>query len=526
MTTNLTPIWESIADRLGDRPALVHGERVVSWSDFEQRAARLAAAFAAMGIEGGSVIAIDLYNCPEFFEVFFGAIKGAYIPTMVNYRYRANELAHLLADSGAQLVVADPQLVDGIRAINDRLPDLRHVVELGQQYEALITDHGPADRRSYDDDGAMLSYTGGTTGLPKGVVYDMPRLVGQTMRTRPMVVAAPGDFESSPVDLAVDLDARGLLPVCCPASPLMHSTAFTFVSLPTLNAGGSVVTLENRHFDADLLVDAFERHRVTATGIVGDAFGRPLVAALDERAASGRPFPAEDLRVVCSAGVAFSADTKRRLLEHVPRLTIVDACGSTEGATFGMAVARAGDDVSTARFQPAPGTIIVDQDRNPLPHGEVGLISGITVTGGYYKQPGKTAETFYERDGEWRVIPGDYGRIEPDGSITLLGRGSTVINTGGEKVHPEEVEDVIKSIPGIVDVVVGPVPDERLGSVVGALVQRASNADVDSDAVTAHVRQQLAGYKAPRHVVFVDTIPRGPNGKQDVARVKALLQAT
>jgi acyl-CoA synthetase (AMP-forming)/AMP-acid ligase II len=519
---HLASIWESISDELGELPALVHGDRTVSWRQFDDRAARLASGFSAAGLVPGSVVAIDLHNCPEFVEVFYAAIKGGFVPTMVNYRYRADELRHLLHDAHAELVVTNPELSHAVLAIAGDLTALHTVLVIGDDYERVVEASQPAARVSRGGEGSLLSYTGGTTGTPKGVVYGIPRLTAQALRTREMVTGQTIDAAHDPVDLALELAARAHRPVCCPASPLMHSTAFTFVSLPVLAAGGTIVTVENRRFDPDALLDAVDRHAVTVTALVGDAFARPIVAALDARvAAGGRPSGAT-LHVMCSAGVAFSADTKRRLLEHLPQLTIVDACGSTEGATYGIQITRHGDDPTTETFDPAPGTIVVDDNRRPVPHGVVGQISALTVTSGYHRQPERTAMTFYDDAGEWRVIPGDFGRIER-GRLRLLGRGSAVINTGGEKVYPEEVEDAIKSMPQVVDSVVWRVPDERLGSVVGAVVTTVPDALLDAVAVGEHVRDRLAGFKAPRVVVFTDTIPRHANGKLDTAAIAELL---
>ena len=521
---HLASIWEAISDEIADAAALVHDDRRITWRELDDRAARLSSAFSAAGLVPGSVVAIDLYNCPELVEVFVAAIKGGFVPTLVNYRYRAAELTHLLADARAELVVAHPDLVGAVRDVAPDLPVLRRVVVLGDEYENTIASNGPAARRRREGEGCMLSYTGGTTGSPKGVVYPMPGLARQALGTRSLVgvVTDPSDDPAGEAaSVARSLHAEARSPVCCPASPLMHSTAFTFVSLPTLAAGGTLATFDNRRFDPDVLLDVFQRHTVTATAVVGDAFARPLVEALDRRAAEGRPFDASTLRIMCSAGVAFSADSKRRLLDHLPELTIIDACGASEGAAYGHAIARRGDDLTTSTFVSAPGTIVVDEQRRRVPDGEVGLISATVVTSGYHADIARTATTFYD-DGEVRrAIPGDFGRIEPDGRLTLLGRGSTVINTGGEKVHPEEVEDVIKTMPGVVDAVVWRVPDERLGSVVGAVVQGDG---LDAAAVTGHVRDRLAGYKAPRRVVFVDTVPRHANGKLDADTVTALLR--
>lgn len=521
MDMHLASIWESISDELGDEDALLHGDRRVSWASFEDRAARLSTALAGAGLQPGSVVAIDVYNCPEFFEAYFAAIKGGFVPTMVNYRYRATELHHLLADAEVELIIASPELSGAVRDVAERLPALRRIVELGAEYEAMIGGHTPAPRRTRQGEGTMLSYTGGTTGQPKGVIYGMERLTGQALRTRAMVSGAEIDETADPLDVVRDLRARGLRPVSCPASPLMHSTAFTFVSLPTLTVGGAVATLENTRFDADLLIEGLARHRATATAVVGDAFARPLATALDGRG-PGEVTELRELRVMCSAGVAFSADTKRRLLAHLPNLAIVDACGSTEGATFGMSITRAGD-APTNTFWPVPGTLVVDENRRPVSKGEVGYLSGITVTTGYRRDPEKTAQVFYDDGDDRRVIPGDFGRIEADGSLTLLGRGSTVINTGGEKVHPEEVENLIKSLPGVRDVVVRGFPDERLGAIVGALVHLEPSAELSEDAIHDLVRQHLAGYKAPRRVHFVAEIPRHANGKLDGGRLDALL---
>ncbi len=270
MDMHLATIWESVADAIGDEIALIHGDRSVTWHEFDDRSARLATAFAALGLTPGSVVAIDMYNCPEFFEVFYAAIKADFIPTMINYRYR---------EGGS-------------------------VVDLADDYEDLLAAHEPAPRRARDPQGMMLSYTGGTTGMPKGVMYGMPRLAFQALNTRGLICGIDVDAVAEPVDVAVDLLRGSKRPVVCPASPLMHSTAFTFASLPALTAGGSVATLEMRHFDAPTLLEAFERHRVTATGIVGDAFGRPIVAALDERRAKNQPFDSRRRARSCSPRTA------------------------------------------------------------------------------------------------------------------------------------------------------------------------------------------------------------------------------
>ena len=372
-----------------------------------------------------------------------------------------------------------------------------------------------------------LSYTGGTTGLPKGVMYEMRGVTQRTLDTRAMICGVEAPWEAEPATVAVDLarrgrDARRSAGVASDAQHRLHVPRHSRCSRREAPSRPS----RPRRFDPSSVLATVERARATVVAIVGDAFGRPLVQALDDACAAGRPFDVSPVRVVCSAGVAWSADTKRRLLDHLPGATLLDACGSTEGGTYGFTVVRRGDDPTTARFTRAPGTVILrDDGQAEVPIGETGLIAALTQTTGYYKQPEKTAETFRTIDGQQYVVPGDLGRIEPDGSITLLGRGTSVINTGGEKVHPEEVEDVLKALRGVIDAIVVGVPDERLGQVVGAVLQLAPGARASQTDVATAVRQKLAGYKAPRRIVFVDEIPRAPNGKADLARARDLAGA-
>ena len=532
MELHLASIWESIADAIPDEIALIHGTRVRTWRELDDRAARLASGLRAAGIGEGDKVALDLYNCGEYLEAFFATIKLNAVHVNVNYRYRHEELRQLLEDADAAVVIAHASLADRIRDVAPRLPLLRGIIEVrdpddrppGSDYEDLIRSHPPIGRMSRAG-GMYLSYTGGTTGLPKGVMYEMAGVTQRTLGTRAMICGVDVDWEAGPAAAAIELRDRGERPVALPASPFMHSTAFTFASLPALTSGGAIATLENRRFDADATLAAIDKVGATVLAIVGDAFGRPLVQALDERAANGAAYDTSSLRVVCSAGVAWSADTKRRLLDYIPHATLVDACGSTEGGTYGISIVGKGDDVSTARFARAPGTIILDERDEEAAPGEVGLIAAVTQTTGYYKHPEKTAETFRTINGERYVVPGDLGRIEPDGSITLLGRGTSVVNTGGEKVHPEEVEDVLKAMPSVVDAIVVGIPDERLGQAVAAVVQPRSGASLTAAEVEAAVREHLAGYKAPRRVAFVDEIPRSPNGKADLAHARALAAA-
>ena len=374
-----------------------------------------------------------------------------------------------------------------------------------------------------------MSYTGGTTGLPKGVRYTIGRGVTNSLRLREVFLGTSTDLGI--VDYAAEQARTGNSLVAIPASPLMHSTGFTFASLPTLTSGGQVATLEGRSFDARELLVTIGAVRAQIVAIVGDAFALPLLRALDAGAPSPVSPPAQragrydtsSLRTICSAGTAWSARIKQRLLEHLPHAALLDFCGSTEGVTYGFRRVRRGEQAFTANFEAAGGLKVIGPDRRELPSGEVGLLAGPTPASGYHKDPQRSAATFFTIDGEQVAAPGDLGRIEADGSVTLIGRGASVINTGGEKVHPAEVEEVLVELAGVEECLVAGVPDERFGQLVAAIVVTAADHHLSAADVIAAARRSLAGYKVPRLVVFVEEVPRAPNGKIDYAAVQAVL---
>ena len=398
--------WEAIADRIGSETALVHGERRISWRSFDDHAARLAGAFRARGLGHGDGVAAYLYNCPECFEVFFGALKIRAVPSNVNYRYGNDELLALLENSGAKALVFDAALADRVASLAGRAGDLL-LVQVGGQpgstpagalaYEDLLASAEPAERIDRDPEDVFLSYTGGTTGLPKGVLFRIGQSAGNSLWFRDLFMQQTTTL--TPAAQAVRLaEARTRL-VAIPASPLMHSTGFILASLPTLTAGGQVETLPSRSFDAHQLLRAVESSEATIVAIVGDAFALPMVRALDEGGPDGRPYRTETLRVIVSAGVAWSAQVKTRLLEHMPEVTLFDSCGSTEGLAYGISQVRRGDPVSTANFNAAPGLMVIDPEGRELPRGEVGLLAGPTTASGYHGDPERTASIFWDMDG-------------------------------------------------------------------------------------------------------------------------------
>lgn len=516
-------IWEAIADRLPDRPALRHGDREVTWSGFEERSARLAGALQGFGLGHGDGVAAYLYNCPEYLEVFFAALKIRAVPSNVNYRYSSDELLALLENSGAKVLFFDAALRDRVASIAGRTPGLV-LVEVGeggshgpppdtQAYQDLLRRSAPATRIERHEDDVFLSYTGGTTGLPKGVLFNIGQSLGNSLWFRDLFLGET--TQRAPADFAVDLTERGTPISSIPASPLMHSTGFIFVALPTLTAGGVVTTLEKRSFDPHDLLATVEATGARVVAIVGDAFALPIVRALDQGRPGGGRYDGSSLRVLVSAGVAWSAHVKERLLEHLPEVMLLDGCGTTEGVAYGMRQVRRGDPLSTANFNAAPGLKILSPEGQELAPGEVGLLAGPTTASGYHQDPEKTAATFWVLDGIRYAVPGDLGRLEADGTVTLIGRGVSTINTGGEKVYPAEVEDAIRECAGVDDCLVLGIPDERFGQMVAALVVAGPGQEVTDEDVASAVRKSLAGYKVPRRICFVEAVPRHPNGKID-----------
>jgi len=526
-------VWEAIADHIPDADALRHGTCVRSWAEFEARSARLAGALRGHGIGRGDGVACYLYNCAEYFEIFFGPLKLRAVPCNINYRYGSNELLALLENSEAKVLFFDAALRDRVAAVADRAPGVRLLVEVGGHsespvpgayaYEDVISGAAPAPRIARDDDDAFLSYTGGTTGLPKGVLMGIGRSAGNCLWFRDLFLGL--DEPLPAVEFAVRHAADGTSMRAIPASPLMHSTGFIFAALPTLFAGGTVTTLEHRSFDAHELLAAVEDSAAQVVAIVGDAFALPMVRALDAGRPGGGRYETGSLRAICSAGVAWSARIKERLLEHIPDVVLVDACGTTEGVTYGIRQVRRGDSPSTTNFDAAQGVKVFSPDGEELVPGEMGTLASPTVATGYFRDPEKTATTFFLHDGVQYAMPGDLGRIEPDGTLTLIGRGVTTINTGGEKVYPGEVEEVIKALAAVDDCLVIGIPDERFGQSVAALVVAEPGHRLATDAVDAAVRATLAGYKVPRRIRIVEEIPRLPNGKIDYATASELAQS-
>ena len=533
MNEQFATYWEAVADAVPEGLALVHGETRRTWAEFDDRAARLAGALRDLGLSAGSKVAFFLYNSNEYLELAYATFKLRAVHVNVNYRYVEEELAYLLDNSDAEVLVFHGSLAEQVSRARDGAPLLRAVVQVDDgtehldgalRYEDLVAGSEPMERIQRSPDDLYILYTGGTTGMPKGVMWRHEDLFGATMPAAYLLrgFGAPEDAAGAG-DIARQLVDQGAAPLHLPASPLMHGTGF-FTTLQTLTAGGGILTLEQRHFDPDDLWRVVERERVNTIAIVGDAFAKPMVRALEAAEEAGRPYDLSSVQLIISSGVMWTAPVKQALVQR-GQMMLFDSLGASEGVGFGASVTAPGSEIKTAKFSVGEAARVVTDDGRELEpgSGEIGMLAvGGFIPVGYYKDEAKSAATFRVVGGKRYSIPGDYATIEADGSITLLGRGSVCINTGGEKVYPEEVEEAIKEHPAVADCNVVGVPDEKWGEAVTAVVALRDGTGVSADEILAAARRRLAGFKRPKHVVLVDQIPRGPAGKADYRWAKEL----
>jgi fatty-acyl-CoA synthase len=540
MMLTFADIFEAHADAMPDAVAIACGEREVLWSQFDDLSARLARAYAAAGMGVGSKVGMFMYNCPEYLITQYAAFKSRVTPVNVNYRYLEDELWYLLDNADCEAIVFHASLGDRLAAIKDRLPKLRLLIEVADGpsaqvagavgWDGVIATNSPAERQERAADDLYMLYTGGTTGMPKGVMYSTGSFTEGFLGfyTGPM---GRGPFQSVDEVVAtakVVHQAMGQ-PVSIPACPLMHGTGVWLGALLPHLMAGKVVLLEGRSFDAHELFREVEKHRVSSLVIVGDAFARPMMNALRERADSGRPYDTSSVTTIVSTGAMFSADVKAGVFEHMPTAIVMDILGSSEGG-MAQTVATKDNVNTTAKFGAMPNTKVFGPDDSEVEpgSGQQGMVavSGPNVPLGYYKDSEKSARTFREIDGVRYSFPGDMAVVESDGTITLLGRGSNCINTAGEKVFPEEVEEAVKTHEAVADCLVFGVPDEKFGSrVVGVASVAGGAAPPKSDDVIAYTKTKLSSYKVPKQLVFVATVPRAPNGKADYVSARALFEA-
>ena len=513
---NFADVFEVAATAVPDREAVISGDRRLTFAELEARANRLAHHLAAAGVGEGDHVAAYLPNGPEYVEAMLAAHKLRAASVNVNWRYVADELRYLLADSDTKAIVYDTRFGPTLAKVAGDLPLLRTRLVVGGTgsdddvpgavaYEEALAGASPErdfPPRSGRD--LYVIYTGGTTGMPKGVLWHQEEIISGSL----------GDLDGAQTVEEVAERARGGGDRALPACPLMHGAA-QWVSLATLLGGGTVVLDPEMRLDAHRLARLMAAEQVSVLTVVGDAVGRPLADALAE---IGDELDTSAMRVVINSGAFLSPPVKDALLSRLTGAVVYDTFGSSESGTFARTVSAQGQTPGQGRFNVSEHAAVLDDDLRPVAPGS-GRVGRLARSGnvalGYYNDPEKSAATFPVIDGVRWCVTGDHATVEADGTIVLLGRGSACINTGGEKVYPDEVEAALKSHPGIADAMVVGLPDDRFGErVVALVVSRSGTTPEDLD---AHVRRLVAGYKAPRSVVTVDAVERHPSGKPDYA---------
>jgi 3-oxocholest-4-en-26-oate---CoA ligase len=516
-------VWQDHARRFPDAPALRHGGRTWTWAEFAERSARLAGSFAALGVAPGTRVAVLAHNRPEYLEVVHALSLGGGVHANTNHRYTAEEVADLWRSLAVRVAVVEPSLEQIARGAAEAAGGV-DVVVLGDDgpgsYEDLVRRGRPVAGDERDGSEELLICTGGTTGRPKGVVWRATDLF-LALRGRSFGSAAPrvGEDLDLPLvrELVIEPGLRGV-----PLAPLMHGTGLVN-AMSWLFGAGCVVTDPASRFDAVQALDLLARERIQAAALVGDAFARPMLERLEAEPAR---WDLSAMLRITSAGVMWSESVKAGLLTHLPNAELVDSLGASEAMGMASTTARRGEMPPTGTFTLAASSLVVDEAGRPvaLERGVRGrLAMGGAIPLGYASAAGVDdgGGTFFVRDGSRYVAPGDMVEVVEGRTVRLLGRGSSCINTGGEKVYAEEVEEALKAVRGVTDAAVIGLPHERFGSQVAALVATAE--PLSTDDVVGDLRAHLAGYKLPRVLRFATEVPRANNGKVDLVKVRALL---
>lgn len=523
---NMADLWEAIAERQPDAIAVRQGRMQMSWQYLDRTAAALARSFLNAGLTHQSKVGLHLYNSSAYVAGTYAAYKAGMVPFNVNYRYAASELRHLYDNADCEAALFHASFAPAIDQIRLSL-GVKIWICVGEEgypipdwavdYDVIIADtprgstvKGPWGRGGDD---LLLLFTGGTTGLPKGVMWTQNDWMDVLSFTPPDAGIATRDAVEAHADLLTRPDA--LRPVRLTVSPLMHG-AGSGGMMRALSDAGTCVLLPSRRFNAEEMWGEVERLSVNVIGIVGQAFATPMLEALD--GAPGR-WNLSSVEQISSTGSMWSLENKQGLLRHMPGAVLFDSFSSSEAPGMGRSESTSAAPVATAKFMIGDDTAVFSEDGRRIAPGspEPGLVAlGKGIPLGYYKDPEKTARTFPVIEGRRWCLPGDWAHVLADGSLELLGRGSVCINTGGEKVFPEEVEEVLKRHPDIRDAIVVGLPDPRFGERICAVVEWIEGrGPADLATLKAFAAQQLSDYKMPRDLVALPSVGRGPNGKAD-----------
>jgi 3-oxocholest-4-en-26-oate---CoA ligase len=515
-----------------DRPALIQGDRIITHGEFTTRTNNLAQNLLDKGAKPGDKIAFYLRNCPEYSEGLAAAFKASLTHVNVNYRYIEHELVYLLDNADASIVIYHSEFEPFVEQIHEQLPKVKQWIEVQEghthsesedsYYEELVNSgDGSIVDIEHSPDDLLFLYTGGTTGMPKGVMWrhdDLFQVMGAGGNPR-LGIPPCKDLEEF---IAKVSSQAG--PVNLPLPPIMHGTGL-LSAIGAMTHGGTCITLPSRSFEPGLALRNIDEHGVTAATIVGDAFARPLLEELD---ANPNKYDISSLGVISSSGVMWTREIKAGLLTHNENLLLADGFSSSEAIGLGSSVMTKDQEIEVAKFTLGPNCKVFTEDDVEVQPGsnESGMVA---VRGflpvGYYKDEEKSAKTFKVINGVRYSIPGDWVQVEKDGSLTLLGRGSNCINTAGEKVFPEEVEEALKYHNSIADALVVGVPDPKWGQAITAVVQLTPGFELDEIELHEFCRKHLASYKIPKHIFHKDSLERAPNGKADYKVIRTFAES-
>lgn len=524
MRAHYSDVWQAIAQALPDRLAIRTVDEVWTYERFSREAGAFAGALADRGLRQGDRVALLLYNRPEFLIAFYACLAAGITPVPLNFRFRSGEVAALLDDSGAKALIYTTSVTDVVteavaQAAGDVFlvkidDDASSAAAPGASWAETIAVDAPLAAQA-PDGAEMWIYTGGTTGRPKAVRWDVQDMFEVQMFSTYTLADLPWP-ETVAEAAEIAANATSPLMVNLPLAPFMHGTALT-TSMNTLTLGGTVLVTSSPKFNADAAVRFANDASATRIIVAGDAIAVPLVESI-EKLGQGLP----TVTSVMSSGMRFSPEVKERL-HAITSLTVLDLLASSEGGAFAVTTTTGPQDLP-GRPRLLPTATVLDDDRREV-HNRPGALGVLAQRGalpiGYHADQAKTDATFPVINGIRHVVPGDLVRVEEDGYFEFLGRGSGVINTGGEKVYPLEVEEALLTHPGVADVVVVGMPDSRFGEIVTAVVERSTSSEVTADELIGFVNPILAGYKRPRHILFRPSMDRTPTGKVDLAQMRA-----